>query len=74
MQSFKLPEPVLCIGGFILVEFLGRVQRCDIDDLYYIWYIFSSSSPLPVVLDGLKAFMMTLKVVVIECFLQCDAC
>ncbi|CAN7089166.1 unnamed protein product [Brassica rapa subsp. narinosa] len=36
LQSFKLPEPVLCIGGFVLIEFLGRVQRCDIDDLYYI--------------------------------------
>ncbi|KAJ4876719.1 F-box protein [Raphanus sativus] len=36
LQSFKLPEPVLCIGGYILVEFLGRVQRCDIDGLYYI--------------------------------------
>ncbi|KAF2539453.1 hypothetical protein F2Q68_00018538 [Brassica cretica] len=36
LQNFQLPEPVLCIGGFMLVEFLGRVQRCDIDDLYYI--------------------------------------
>ncbi|KAJ0265218.1 F-box protein [Hirschfeldia incana] len=36
LQSFKLPEPVLCIGGYLLVEFLGRVQICDIDGLYYI--------------------------------------
>ncbi|CAH8323727.1 unnamed protein product [Eruca vesicaria subsp. sativa] len=37
LQNFKLPEPVLCIGGYMLVEFLGGgVQRCDIDDLYYI--------------------------------------
>ncbi|KAJ4876717.1 F-box protein [Raphanus sativus] len=36
LQKFKLPEPVLCIGGYLLVEFLGRVQRCDADDLYYI--------------------------------------
>ncbi|KAF8107109.1 hypothetical protein N665_0126s0027 [Sinapis alba] len=36
LQNFKLPEPVLCIGGYLLVEFLGRVQRCEIDHLYYI--------------------------------------
>ncbi|KAJ0265217.1 F-box protein [Hirschfeldia incana] len=36
LQNFKLPEPVLCIGGYLLVEFLGRVQICDADDLYYI--------------------------------------
>ncbi|KAL0712413.1 hypothetical protein Bca4012_019391 [Brassica carinata] len=36
LQKFKLPEPVLCIGGYLLVEFLGRVQLCDADDLYYI--------------------------------------
>ncbi|KAG2331096.1 hypothetical protein Bca52824_002276 [Brassica carinata] len=36
LQKFKLPEPVLCIGGYLLVEFRGRVQICDIDDLYYI--------------------------------------
>ncbi|KAG2331094.1 hypothetical protein Bca52824_002274 [Brassica carinata] len=36
LQKFKLPEPVLCIGGYLLVEFLGRVQRCEMDGLYYI--------------------------------------
>ncbi|KAJ8771517.1 hypothetical protein K2173_026694 [Erythroxylum novogranatense] len=36
LQAFKLPEPVLCIGGFVKVELLGRVQRQDIDGLYYI--------------------------------------
>ncbi|KAG7553422.1 F-box domain [Arabidopsis thaliana x Arabidopsis arenosa] len=36
LQSFKLPEPVLCIGGYILVEFLGRVQTQEMDGQYYI--------------------------------------
>ncbi|KAL0712345.1 hypothetical protein Bca4012_019323 [Brassica carinata] len=36
LQNFKLPEPVLCIGGYMLVEFLGRVQTQEMDGLYYI--------------------------------------
>ncbi|XP_078151725.1 F-box family protein [Carex rostrata] len=36
LQSFKLPRPVLCIGGVVKVELLGRVQKCYIDNLYYI--------------------------------------
>ncbi|CAN8308893.1 unnamed protein product [Cochlearia groenlandica] len=36
LQSFKLPKPVLCIGGYMLVEFLGRVQTQEVDGLYYI--------------------------------------
>lgn len=36
MQQFKLPEPVLCIGGYLQIELLGRAQRCDIDNLFYI--------------------------------------
>ncbi|KAL9435035.1 hypothetical protein AB3S75_021323 [Citrus x aurantiifolia] len=36
LQTFKLPEPVLCIGGFLLIELLGRVQRQDMDGLFYI--------------------------------------
>ncbi|GLT49001.1 hypothetical protein SLA2020_225870 [Shorea laevis] len=36
LQKFKLPEPVLCIGGFLKVELLGRVQRQEVDGLYYI--------------------------------------
>ncbi|KAA8539884.1 hypothetical protein F0562_026576 [Nyssa sinensis] len=35
LQKFKLPEPVLCIGGILQIELLGRVQRCW-DGLYYI--------------------------------------
>ncbi|XP_048631297.1 F-box protein At4g00755-like [Brassica napus] len=36
LQNFKLPEPVICIGGYMLVEFLGRVQTQEMDGLYYI--------------------------------------
>ncbi|CAI9101708.1 OLC1v1039100C1 [Oldenlandia corymbosa var. corymbosa] len=36
MQHFKLPEPVLCIGGYVLIELLGRVQTQASDGLYYI--------------------------------------
>ncbi|CAD5326739.1 unnamed protein product [Arabidopsis thaliana] len=36
LQSFQLPEPVLCIGGYLLVEFLGRVQTQEMDGQYYI--------------------------------------
>ena len=38
MQVFKLPRPVLCIGGVLQVELLGRVQTQQMDQLYYIWY------------------------------------
>ncbi|EOA22040.1 hypothetical protein CARUB_v10002565mg [Capsella rubella] len=36
LQTFELPEPVLCIGGYMLVEFLGRVQTQEMDGQYYI--------------------------------------
>jgi len=36
LQSFKLPRPVLCIGGVVKVEFRGRIQKQVYDDLYYI--------------------------------------
>ncbi|KAI7737578.1 hypothetical protein M8C21_027449, partial [Ambrosia artemisiifolia] len=32
---FKLPEPVICIGGYLQVELLGRVQKQASDDKYY---------------------------------------
>uniref|UniRef100_A0A7N0U6C2 F-box protein n=1 Tax=Kalanchoe fedtschenkoi TaxID=63787 RepID=A0A7N0U6C2_KALFE len=37
LQVFKLPEPALCVGGVIQVELLGRLQRQEMDDLFYIW-------------------------------------
>lgn len=36
LQSFKLPRPVLCIGGIVKIELLGRVQKQATDDRYYI--------------------------------------
>lgn len=36
LQHFKLPEPVLCIGGFLQIELSGRVQRQEMDGLFYI--------------------------------------
>ncbi|TKY45121.1 F-box protein [Spatholobus suberectus] len=36
LLQFKLPEPVLCIGGVLLVELLGRVQKQEMDELFYI--------------------------------------
>ncbi|XP_076945349.1 F-box protein At4g00755-like [Bidens hawaiensis] len=35
LQRFKLPEPVICIGGYLQVELLGRVQKQASDDKYY---------------------------------------
>ncbi|KAF7046836.1 hypothetical protein CFC21_055835 [Triticum aestivum] len=36
LQSFKLPRQVLCIGGVVKVELLGRAQKQAIDGLYYV--------------------------------------
>lgn len=36
LQNFKLPEPVVCIGGMLQIELRGRVQRQDMDGLFYI--------------------------------------
>ncbi|KAK8557804.1 hypothetical protein V6N13_008191 [Hibiscus sabdariffa] len=35
LQRFKLPEPILCIGGILQIELLSRVQSCEIDGLFY---------------------------------------
>ncbi|KAL1809366.1 hypothetical protein ACET3Z_026356 [Daucus carota] len=36
LQHFKLPEPVLCVGGFVQLELMGRVQTQEMDEKYYI--------------------------------------
>lgn len=36
LQCFKLPRPVICIGGIVQIELLGRVQIQEMDHLYYI--------------------------------------
>ncbi|XP_074263260.1 F-box protein At4g00755-like [Silene latifolia] len=35
LQNFKLPDPVLCIGGIIQIELLGRVQKQEMDGMFY---------------------------------------
>lgn len=54
LQNFKLPEPVLCIGGFLQIELSGRVQRQEMDDLFYIWLVSSASLYSNVVGEVLK--------------------
>ncbi|XP_074561599.1 F-box protein At4g00755-like [Curcuma longa] len=53
LQSFKLPKPVICLGGILRIELLGRVQKQAIDDLYYICvcYVQVLGRPLSPVLD-----------------------
>lgn len=48
LQSFKLPKPVLCIGDILQVELLGRVQKQEMDGLYYICvcHVFVVGRPL----------------------------
>ncbi|GMH21699.1 hypothetical protein Nepgr_023541 [Nepenthes gracilis] len=36
LQKFKLPQAVLCIGGILQIELLGRVQKQEMDGLLYI--------------------------------------
>lgn len=36
LQKFELPEPALCIGGILQIELLGRVQKQEMDEKYYI--------------------------------------
>lgn len=42
LQHFKFAEPVLCIGGYLQIELLGIAERCDIDNLFYIWLVFET--------------------------------
>ncbi|CAN6308287.1 unnamed protein product [Urochloa humidicola] len=36
LQTFKLPRPVLCIGGVVKIELLGRIQKQATDQRFYI--------------------------------------
>ncbi|KAB2002861.1 hypothetical protein ES319_D11G093200v1 [Gossypium barbadense] len=41
LQNFRLPEPVLCIGGILQIELLGRVQRQEMDSFtIYVCLMF----------------------------------
>lgn len=35
VQAFRLPRPVLCVGGCVTVELLGKTQRQEEDGLLY---------------------------------------
>ena len=35
LQTFRFP-PTLCCGGYVRIELLGRTQRQEIDNLYYL--------------------------------------
>ncbi|KAF5732994.1 F-box protein [Tripterygium wilfordii] len=39
LQTFKLPQLVLCIGGIFQIELLGRVWKQEMDGLFYIWFV-----------------------------------
>ncbi|UPQ98319.1 F-box domain-containing protein [Chloropicon primus] len=39
LQEFKL-SPTLCCGGYVRVELLGRTQKQEIDNLYYVCLSF----------------------------------
>ncbi|KAG8363350.1 hypothetical protein BUALT_Bualt19G0013300 [Buddleja alternifolia] len=47
LQQFKLPEPVLCIGGFLQIELSGMVQKADFDGLFYICICYVRVLGLP---------------------------
>ncbi|XP_045815766.1 F-box protein At4g00755-like isoform X3 [Trifolium pratense] len=50
LQTFKLPEPVLCIGGAVLVELFVRRQQENVDNFLYSWIRwFDRLSPFEVV-------------------------
>jgi hypothetical protein len=37
LQTFKLPKPVLCIGGVLLVELFVRGQKQKVDNYFHSW-------------------------------------
>ncbi|GAU40162.1 hypothetical protein TSUD_292670 [Trifolium subterraneum] len=37
LQTFKLPKPVLCIGGVLLVELFITGQKEKVDNFFYSW-------------------------------------
>ncbi|XP_060218770.1 F-box protein At4g00755-like isoform X3 [Lycium barbarum] len=61
LQQFKLPESVLCIGGYLQIELLGIAERCDIDDLFYICFFLLICLPPPL-LSGLRSWLLCLNV------------
>eukprot|EP00252_Welwitschia_mirabilis_P009803 TRINITY_DN2267_c0_g1_i1.p1 TRINITY_DN2267_c0_g1~~TRINITY_DN2267_c0_g1_i1.p1 ORF type:complete len:396 (-),score=62.94 TRINITY_DN2267_c0_g1_i1:193-1380(-) len=64
LQTFKLPRPVLCIGGILQIELLGRVQKQEIDGLYYVCVCHVNVVGRPLVyfdfdsLDGTQQYVL----------------
>ncbi|GJS31126.1 ribonuclease H-like domain-containing protein [Tanacetum coccineum] len=49
LQKFTLPEPVLlCLGGFLQIELLGRVQKKQSDGKYYICPNVQPNTNIPI--------------------------
>ncbi|MCO5570917.1 hypothetical protein L7F22_024647 [Adiantum nelumboides] len=48
LQTFRLPNRTLCIGGILQVELMGRVQTQATDRLYYICvsHVYVSGQPI----------------------------
>ncbi|KAK1680103.1 hypothetical protein QYE76_040951 [Lolium multiflorum] len=64
LQSFKLPRPVLCIGGVVKVELLGGVEKQASDGLYYICMSHVQIMGMPLsrelgVVPGVKGVVLT---------------
>ncbi|CAL9113510.1 unnamed protein product [Musa acuminata var. zebrina] len=74
LQSFKLRSPVICLGGILQIELLGRVQKQETDDLYYICvcHVQVIGRPLSPVL-GLDILESTGSLV-LKCFPEARSC
>lgn len=73
LQSFKLPRPVICIGGIVRIELLGRVQKQKLARLYYIWWVFRYISVMNANLHPCRKYpinttLISLKIILILCF------
>ncbi|XP_016511733.2 F-box protein At4g00755 isoform X2 [Nicotiana tabacum] len=76
-QRFNLPEPVLCIGGYLQIQLLGRVQRQEMDDLFYICLCHVKVVGRPLspafdieVLEPSREFVLKYNRDVFDCMLQ----
>lgn len=49
LQTFRLPKPTPCFGDIFQIEFMGRVQTQESDNLYYICicHVRVTGRPLP---------------------------
>jgi hypothetical protein len=49
LQRFEFPAPVLCVGGMVQVELIGRCRSQDSDGMYYVAlaHVRVEGSPLP---------------------------